>query len=293
MEMALNYLDRPQEIETIKRLFNTNPQTGTTHEGMIAGLTALDLPFERSVSIPEPFKWLDENLKKGHLFLMRTRTFGYLHWILCYGKLKDKYLICDPAQGYIRLTQEEVQERWEPRDWDGFAIKIPVVGEVIIRPIETMADMMEAFIATYQGFEEFPLYMSLKGFAGTVLGGIRDNPQDSWVATHRGEAVGGYFLGHRQITDSFSTYKEVKPYIGKVGIEGVALGVLPTYRGFGVGKALREIPKHMDVDYIWGQHFDCLNNLANWVKFGRKHMFSYGGTTGGRASAHVTLMDLR
>lgn len=290
VEMALAHLKVPQEIERIKTLFNTNPQTGTTHEGMIAGLDALELPYERSFQVENPFEWLDAHLKKGHLFLMRTLTFGCKHWILCYGKLKDKYLIADPAGGYIRLSQEEVVSRWEPREWDGFAILVPTKEIIDVHPIQSNDELLESLIAGFLSFQEFRLGMTLKSFSNTVLSGVGGNLKDSWVAVHNGEVVGGYFIGHRQIGDFFPTREESKLYKEKVGIEGVALFVLPAYRAYGVGRVLRDIPKYMDADYVWGQHFDCLNNIANWVKYGRRVLF---GGAQGKGGSHVTLMDLR
>lgn len=290
VEMALSHLKMPQEIEYIKELFLTNPKTGTTHEGMIAGLEALKIPYVRSFQIEKPFEWLDDQLEKNHLFLMRTLTYGCKHWILCYGKLKDKYQIADPAGGYIQLTQEEVQGRWEPREWDGFAIQIPCGETVNIHRIQNNDELLEAFIAGFLSFSEFRLGMTLKAFANTVTGGVDGHFEDSWVAVHNGEVVGGYFIGHRQVGNMFPTKEESEAYKAKKGVEGVALFVLPAYRGYDVGRVLRDIPKYMDADYIWGSHFDVLNNIKNWVKYGRRVL---SGGIQGSGGGHTTLMDLR
>ena len=53
------------------------------------------------------------------------------------------------------------------------------------------------------------------------------------------------------------------------GLEGVALGVIPELKSLGYGKKLLNYvyddltPKY---DFIFGQHFDHLNNLKQWKK---------------------------
>ena len=105
----------------------------------------------------------------------------------------------------------------------------------------------------------------------------------SYVVKDNGRIIGGYFLGQNQLP---SDVKGAADYADKRGIEGVALFVLPEYRGKGIGHTLRDIPLHSGMDYIWGQHYDELNNLEPWKAFGRKHMDTIDGV-------HITLMDLK
>jgi hypothetical protein len=37
-------------------------------------------------------------------------------------------------------------------------------------------------------------------------------------------------------------------------------------RGQGWGNKLKEYPKTLEVDYIWGQQLKTLNNLEDWLK---------------------------
>ena len=71
----------------------------------------------------------------------------------------------------------------------------------------------------------------------------------------------------------------------------MALFLLPKHRGTGVGRRLRAIPLTLSYDYIWGQHFEDLGNLQNWVNFGRKHLFTYKDMGGG--NIHITVMDMK
>ena len=112
----------------------------------------------------------------------------------------------------------------------------------------------------------------------------------SYVVREGGKIIGAYLLGKNQLPEMFPG-PETKPYKGKKGIEGVALFVLPEYRGTGIGRQLRGIPLSSGADYIWGQHFEGLGNLQNWVNFGRKHLMTYTDWAGGKV--HITVMDLK
>ena len=80
--------------------------------------------------------------------------------------------------------------------------------------------------------------------------------------------------------EDLSKYKNLR------GIQGVSLGILPEYRNQGIGKQLRDLPKTMGYDYIWGQHFKSLKNVEHWTKFGRRKVADDNGI-------YVTLMDLK
>jgi GNAT superfamily N-acetyltransferase len=110
---------------------------------------------------------------------------------------------------------------------------------------------------------------------------LGNNFDMSYVTKDEGKIVGGYFLANNPLP---ADVKGAEQYQGKKGIEGVALFVLPEYRGKGTGHALRDLPLHLGADYIWGQHFEELNNLQPWINFGRKHMDTIDGV-------HITLMD--
>lgn len=74
--------------------------------------------------------------------------------------------------------------------------------------------------------------------------------------------LGVYLLGDNQITDIVNSTK----YKDLVGVEGVLLLVDSSVRGQGWGNKLKDFPKTLNVDYIWGQQFKSLNNLNDWLK---------------------------
>jgi len=120
---------------------------------------------------------------------------------------------------------------------------------------------------------------------------LKDNFSHSFVVKDDGKIIGGYFIKTTQLTQL--RIPEAKAYKGKQGIQGIALFLLPEYRGQGVGKRLRNMPLTVGADYIWGEHLEELNNLheelnnlQQWLDFGRKHLTTVDGV-------HITVMDLR
>lgn len=76
------------------------------------------------------------------------------------------------------------------------------------------------------------------------------------------EIKGVYLLGDQPIESLVKTdeYKDLK------GVEGVVLAVDSELRGKGWGTKLKDYPKTMGYDYIWGQQLKTLNNLEDWLK---------------------------
>lgn len=76
------------------------------------------------------------------------------------------------------------------------------------------------------------------------------------------DILGVYILGNHQI----KTLVNDKRFKDLLGIEGVLLCVDKSIRGKGWGSKLKDYPKTLGVDYIWGQQFKGLNNLEEWLK---------------------------
>lgn len=74
--------------------------------------------------------------------------------------------------------------------------------------------------------------------------------------------LGVYVLGDHQITN----FKNSDFYRGLKGVEGVVLAVDESIRGQGWGNKLKDYPKSLGIDYIWGQQFKDLKNLNHWLK---------------------------
>lgn len=278
VKMALELFNKRLTVEELKPLFLTNPHTGTTHEGMIAGFEYLKVPYTRTVADPAPFTTLDEAMTANKVFLMRTLISGCKHWILIYAKRGSNYMVADPMGYFWELSPERAERIWGARDYDGFIIDLPTSEEVVIRPIRE-DEVDDALFAGYLSFKEQIPSQTFQSFKGTVMGSMDDDISKCFVAVHRGDVIGGYFLGARKLW--------IEEFENLNGLHGVALFLLPEYRGMGIGNALRSIPIGMEeVDYIWGMHMDCLKNVGHWTKFGRVEIEDFGG-------CHTTVMDLR
>lgn len=73
---------------------------------------------------------------------------------------------------------------------------------------------------------------------------------------------GAYILGNYQLPSQYVQYK----YVGLTGVEGLLLAIDESVRGQGWGNKLKDYPKTLGYDYIWGQQFKGLNNLNDWLK---------------------------
>lgn len=73
---------------------------------------------------------------------------------------------------------------------------------------------------------------------------------------------GTYILGNHQITSML----DADEYVGLNGVEGVLLCVDESIRGLGYGNQLKDYPRSLGYDYIWGQQFIPLGNLNDWLK---------------------------
>lgn len=95
---------------------------------------------------------------------------------------------------------------------------------------------------------------------------MRDLANANWkksVLLLDGDNIKGvYILGNHQLP---SQYVQAK-YVGLIGIEGLLIAVDESVRGQGWGNKLKEYPKTLGYDYIWGQQFKGLNNLKDWLK---------------------------
>lgn len=75
--------------------------------------------------------------------------------------------------------------------------------------------------------------------------------------------VGAYLLAKNQINHF---YKGVEKFENLNGVEGILLFIKEEYRGLGWGEKLKDKPKEMGFDYVWGRQHKKLNNLHHWLK---------------------------
>lgn len=107
------------------------------------------------------------------------------------------------------------------------------------------------------GYEFFSFTMAFNAF-NAYLKHQTDWEKSFYIVDETDKIVGVYLIGNKQL--------EAEKYKNLVGVEGLMLAVDTSVRGFGFGNRLKDMPKNLGVDYIWGQQFKALNNLDDWLK---------------------------
>lgn len=80
--------------------------------------------------------------------------------------------------------------------------------------------------------------------------------------------IGCYLLSDRniKIPDNCDIKIDLRKFDDLRGVEGVALIILPEYRKLGYGNMLKNVPKQLGFDYVWGEQLHDLDNLDMWLK---------------------------
>ncbi len=125
LQSILNFLkeDKFYSQEEIEELAGTNPETGTTHEGIEKVIQATNSKAFRNIfKEKDAFSYLDGILSGHNFFLLGGLTKTKIkHWYVVYSKNDDlTYNLLDPSNGTITLSKDEIEEIWKPRDYDGF-----------------------------------------------------------------------------------------------------------------------------------------------------------------------------
>jgi hypothetical protein len=107
----------------------------------------------------------------------------------------------------------------------------------------------------------FSHLMSRQGY-DFYLRGVTNWDISGMLVTDDDKILGIYLLGNSQLTD----FVDAPKYENLRGIEGVLLVLDTSVRGLGYGNKLKDYPKTLGYDYVWGQQFKGLNNLKDWLK---------------------------
>ena len=123
--------------------------------------------------------------------------------------------------------------------------------------------IFEIIKLTYPNFKK---HVSLYNFISIILSST--NWEKSIMLIDDNNKIKGvYLLGDAQIN--------IPKYDKFNGVEGVLLFVSEDIRGNGWGNKLKDHPKLMGYDYIWGIQLKSLNNLNHWLK--RRKLISDNG----------------
>jgi len=266
IKMVANALGigRELKIADIVRAAGSDPVTGTDDKKMATGLQAAGVPFK--VGEGKDAEALADALDSGSYIILRTLTRGIKHWIVVYDFDGTRFQVNDPWLGEISYTPEEIVTIWKPREY--FYFEVPAK----VNESAEQVQLVKIDERNWPGVEKAVLEVFAEHAAWVVqyIQAVAD--MDLSVAAMEGDqALGFYFLGRRTVAkgiadEEMEPVEDLSGYEQKQGVEGVALGLVSAARGQGIGSKLRDYPRSLDVDYIWGLQLESLNNLEHWLK---------------------------
>jgi GNAT superfamily N-acetyltransferase len=123
--------------------------------------------------------------------------------------------------------------------------------------------VMQMMVATFKGH----------GMSDDMIIGYT-NHVTNWNLSKKlvidGKLVGFYLFADaipiKEKVAGCELHADLEQFEGLHGIEGVALVVAPEYRGSGLGNQLKDLPRTMGYDYVYGEQLKSLNNLNDWLK---------------------------
>lgn len=239
-------------------LCGTDSITGTPPERLEKGMNALGMHYTHHINSDKPFQHLKTILDNGNLPMLRTFTHGIPHWIIISGYENDKYYTNDPWQGEITYSEEELTTIWIGRHFEFYEVEMLVIKQGI--PKERINEIMKW---------SFPYFTHVidEGFFQIVVEGQTDLKKSAMIVDKDDNILGVYLIGNNQLRNL--DFHDLK------GVEGVLLAIDESIRGRGWGNRLKDYPKTLGVDYIWGQQAKGLNNIKDWLK--RRELINESG----------------
>lgn len=96
----------------------------------------IDEKFSKQVKIlRKPLQKINELLEQGYRVAVLTSSFyfhkdnPFPHWIVAFKKEKNKYWLCDSANGIISLTKKQLEEGWKINKKEGFSPQLVAYKE--------------------------------------------------------------------------------------------------------------------------------------------------------------------
>ena len=245
-------------IMEICDLCGTDSITGTPPARLEKGMNALGMHYTHHINSDKPFQHLKTILDNGNLPTLRTFTHGIPHWIIISGYENDKYYANDPWQGEMTYSEEELTNIWIGRHYEFYEVEMLVIKQGI--PKERINEIMKW---------SFPYFTHVidEGFFQIVVEGQTDLKKSAMIVDKDDNILGVYLIGNNQLRNL--DFHDLK------GVEGVLLAVDESIRGRGWGNRLKDYPKTLGVDYIWGQQAKGLNNIKDWLK--RRELINESG----------------
>jgi hypothetical protein len=248
-------------IDEICEMCGTDWVVGTPPDRMKIGLDSLNIQYKEHISEIEPFQSIKNTIDRGNVAIVRTITQEIPHWIVIHDYNEDDFIVNDPWLGELKYSESQLDNIWKVRDYYYFEIigkEKENVGTTEIRKM-TNEDIEKIKPRLSKVFEK-------TGLNNDVIWELLSESdfKNSVVASVNGEIAGFYFFSGSQIPKWGNGYEKLK---NLKGLEGVALGVFPEFKNYGIGKKLIEYSQNIPgIDYIWGYQFKSLKNIDDWLK---------------------------
>jgi GNAT superfamily N-acetyltransferase len=263
--------DDSPSIEELINLCQTDWVYGTPPEKMETAFNALNVCY----NIRAGFRSLKDSIEMKNPCIVRTITDEIPHWIVVYRYYKkdDFWFVNDPTSGKIEYTTDELDRIWKPRDYFCFEIENYKWNEIDKSDINIEPFDVEKFELVLElAAKIFRKHMPVKELKQFLIS--QTDLKLSQLAYFKNEIIGFYLIGDNQVPDNLSDDQLLIPkneydrILEMNGIEGIALAVLPDFRGIGVAKLLigesYNVARRLGKNYIWGQQYKTLNNLDEW-----------------------------
>lgn len=251
---------------------DTNPVTGTVREGVETALSGLGIAAHWQSGRPRAAENAASALADGDVVLCRTLTHGIRHWILAdeiSGPGETPTIgVNDPWLGRLRLSLDDLRGLIAPRDNEICVIpsrqRVPDVRVVPIvdssmRPVQRAVRRHAALDIAIAVFGHLGSWVCEDYLMST-----------STLELSRGVTVDGRLVAVYLLTEGalprYVPGDVADVFCGFNGVQGVALACTPEARGLGYGRLLRDEPRRMGCDFVFGLHHKDLGNLENWLR---------------------------
>jgi GNAT superfamily N-acetyltransferase/predicted double-glycine peptidase len=259
LKMIADYYKISVSLEELEIIMGSDNITGTTDIKMLKGLEYLSLDYKQFTSNKQDSYNMLHLTLKNNVVLLRTLIKNIKHWICCdkYDDIKKTYHILDPWLGEYTITESELETIWSARNYDGFiinGIKKISLGEIKIQSIQKI-DMKEILNMCSCIFTNVMNYTEIQRYLIATT-----DFEKSFKLTDNNKIIGCYLINE-------ITLPELP---NKIGLEGIALAIIPSYRKYGLGEKLKDYleqyGKDNNYDFIFGEHLKGLNNINDWLK---------------------------
>lgn len=248
------------DVASIAAMCATDATNGTTHEGMAVGVRGLGLAAKTCFGRDAFARAWDSALAEDKPLLLRTLTRCVPHWIVAL-PIQSGAEILDPWLGRLRLDMAAIETSVSPRGYETWTVDHEVRPRAL-RVVSAVHFKEEAVCLMAGEFQRL-MDEDLAQYLDTVV---------DWHLSRAllvdDRVVGAYLLSEREAT-SLAGVDLPEGLEGLRPVEGVALALDPSERGNGYGRLLRDLPRALGFEMVWGQQHKALGNLQHWLRHRR------------------------